>query len=80
MHLPYLWTLQKVEDKQSSTLFKNVYDLNALKMEKKSEFQIPASAHQGVFVDNETLILACLAPYSLKAFHPDGLNLIIQKI
>lgn len=53
-------------------MFKNAYDPNALKMIKYSEFQIPASAHQGVFADNETLILACLAPYSLKAFHLDG--------
>lgn len=71
-HLPFLWTLQKVEYKQSSTLFKNSDDPNALKMIKNSEFQIPASAHQGVFADNETIIFACLAPYSLKAFHLDG--------
>lgn len=71
-HLPSLRTLQNAEDEQSSALFKNVYDPNALKVEKKSEFQIPGSSHQGIFVNNETLIFACSAPNSLKAFHLDG--------
>lgn len=33
-HLPFLWTLQKVDYKQSSTLLKNADDPNALKMIK----------------------------------------------
>lgn len=69
-HLPSFRTLQSGEDEL--TVFKNVYDPNALKAEKKFEFQIPGSPQQCVFVNKETLLFACSAPYSLKAFHPDG--------
>lgn len=81
-HFPSFRTLQSIEDKQSLTLSKNVYDPHKLNLEKKSEFQIPGSPHQCVFVNKETLIFACLVPNSLKGFYPDGTEvdfiLIIQ--
>lgn len=44
----------------------------SLKAEKASECGISGTAHQGVFVNSDTLVLACSSPVSLKAFNFDG--------
>ncbi|XP_065925870.1 uncharacterized protein [Magallana gigas] len=71
-HLPSFRVLDNIEQKELSTFFQNLPDPNSLKAEKISEFQISGSAHQGVFVNSETFIIACSSPFSLKAVTMDG--------
>lgn len=72
LHLPSFRILESMEQKQPSTLFQNLTDPNLLKVERKFEFPTSGSAYQGVFVNSETLIIACSSPLSLKAAKTDG--------
>lgn len=75
-HLPSFRVLEHVEQKKEiSTLFKQGLDALSLKAEKTSNFSISGSAHQGVFVDCETVVTACSSPPSLKIFNHDGTEL-----
>lgn len=60
------------EQKQPSTLFQNLTDPNLLKLEKKSEFPMSGSPHQAIFVNTETIIIACSFPPYLKAAKTNG--------
>lgn len=64
------------EQKQQPLLYQNVTDLSSLKgtAEKTSEFQISisGSAHQGVFVDSETVVIACSFPACLRVLNLNG--------
>lgn len=72
LHLPSFRVIESMKQKQPSTLFQNLTDPNLLKVKRMFEFPIPGSAYQGVFVDSETLIIACSSPLSLKAAKTDG--------
>lgn len=75
-HLPSFRVLEHVEQKKEiSTLFKKGMDALSLKAEKTSEFFIYGSAHQGIFVDSQTVVTACSSPPSLKIFNHDGTEL-----
>lgn len=75
-HLPSFRVLEHVNQKQeTSTLFQKGMNALALKAEKTSEFFIYESAHQGVFVDSQTVVTACSSPPSLKIFNHDGTEL-----
>lgn len=75
-HLPSFRVLEHVYQKQeTSTLFQKGMNALALKAEKTSEFFIYESAHQGVFVDSQTVVTACSSPPSLKIFNHDGTEL-----
>lgn len=72
MHLSSFGILENIEQKQSAVFYQNVKSPANLRTQKTSEFEISGSAHQGVFVNSETLILACSSPASLKAFNSNG--------
>lgn len=71
-HLPSFRVLDSIEQNELTTFFQNLPDQNSLRAEKISEFQISGSAHQSVFVNNETFIIVCSSPLSLKAVTTDG--------
>lgn len=75
MHLSSLGILENIEQKQSMAFYGKVINFAKLRVEKTSEFQFSGSAHQGVFVDNETLVLACSSPTSLKVFNSNGIEM-----
>lgn len=72
LHLSSLGILESTKHKQPPSFYQNVTNSVSLKAEKASEFGISGTAHQGVFVDSDTLVLACSSPVSLKAFNLDG--------
>uniref|UniRef100_A0A8W8IES7 B box-type domain-containing protein n=1 Tax=Magallana gigas TaxID=29159 RepID=A0A8W8IES7_MAGGI len=75
-HLPSFRVLEHVEQKKEiSTLFKKGMDALSLKAEKTSNFSISGSAHQGVFVDSQTVVTACSSPPSLKIYNHNGTEL-----
>lgn len=75
-HLPSFRVLEHVEqNKEISTLFKKGMDALSLKAEKTSNFSISITPHQGVFVDNETIVTACSSPPSIKLFNHNGTEL-----
>ncbi|XP_065925629.1 uncharacterized protein [Magallana gigas] len=69
MHLSSFGILENIEQRQFTAFYQSVTNPAKLKAKKESEFQISGSAHQGVFVDNETLVLAFSSPASLKVFN-----------
>lgn len=76
MHLSSFGILENIEQRQFTAFYQSVTNLAKLKAKKESEFQISGSAHQGVFVDSETLdVLACSSPPSLKAFNSNGTHI-----
>lgn len=75
MHLSSFGILENIEQKQSAVFYQNVKSPANLRTQKTSEFEISGSAHQGVFVNSETLILACSSPASLKAFNSNGTHI-----
>lgn len=75
MHLSSFGILENIEQRQFTAFYQSVINPAKLKAKKKSEFQISGSAHQGVFVDSETLVLACSSPPSLKAFNSNGTHI-----
>lgn len=68
LHLPSFGILENMGQKKLSPFYQNVTNSMSPKAKKRSEFRISGSAHQGVFVDTKTLVLACSSPTSLKAF------------
>lgn len=78
MHLSSFGILENIEQRQFTAFYQSVTNPAKVKAKKASEFQISGSAHQGVFVDSETLVLACSSPSSLKAFNSNGTHISFE--
>lgn len=76
MHWQSAGVVEIREQKQQPLIYQNVTDLSSLKAskEKTSEFQISisGSADQGVFVDSETVVIACSSPTCLRVLKLNG--------
>lgn len=78
-HLPSFRILKHLQQKKDvSTIFQKGMNALSLKVEKTSEFSISGSAHQGVFIDSETLVIAYSSPPSLKVLHHDGTDISFE--
>lgn len=75
MQLSSFGILENIEQRQFTAFYQSVTNPAKLKAKKASEFQISGSAHQGFFVENETLVFACSSPPSLKAFNSNGTHI-----